>query len=76
VRYPKVDPNPQVKVGVVSPTGGKTVWADSIKEDQYFGLPYWKRWKQAAGSMDEPQTEQFKNLGSGSFQRNENLIPE
>lgn len=44
VRYPKVgDPNPQVKVGVVSPTGGKTVWAEfNPKEDQYFGLPYWK----------------------------------
>ena len=43
-RYPKVgDPNPEVKVGIVSPDGGKTVWADfNPKDDQYFGLPYWK----------------------------------
>lgn len=43
-RYPKVgDPNPSVKVGVVSATGGSTVWADfNEKDDQYFGMPYWK----------------------------------
>lgn len=43
-RYPKVgDPNPEVKVGVVSPDGGNTVWADfNAKDDQYFGMPYWK----------------------------------
>jgi dipeptidyl-peptidase-4 len=44
LRYPKVgDPNPEVKVGIVSPNGGGIVWADfNEKEDQYFGLPYWK----------------------------------
>lgn len=43
-RYPKAgDKNPEVKIGVVSPDGGKTVWADfNEKDDQYFGLPYWK----------------------------------
>lgn len=43
-RYPKVgDPNPEVKVGVVSPDGGNTVWADfNEKDDQYFGMPFWK----------------------------------
>lgn len=42
--YPKVgDPNPEVKVGIVSPDGGATVWADfNEKDDQYFGMPYWK----------------------------------
>lgn len=44
MRYPKVgDPNPTVKVGMVSPTGGSIVWADfNEADDQYFGLPYWK----------------------------------
>lgn len=43
VRYPKVgDPNPEVKVGIVEPAGGPTVWADfNEKDDQYFGVPYW-----------------------------------
>lgn len=43
-RYPKVgDPNPEVKVGIVSPDGGGTVWSDfNDKDDQYFGIPYWK----------------------------------
>lgn len=43
-RYPKVgDPNPEVKVGMVSPDGGNTVWADfNEKDDQYFGMPFWK----------------------------------
>jgi dipeptidyl-peptidase-4 len=43
-RYPKVgDHNPNVKVGLVSPNGGATVWADfNENDDQYFGLPYWK----------------------------------
>ena len=43
VRYPKVgDHNPEVKVGIVSPDGGNTAWADfNQKDDQYFGLPYW-----------------------------------
>jgi dipeptidyl-peptidase-4 len=44
IRYPKVgDPNPEVKVGVVSSNGGNIVWADfNEHDDQYFGLPYWK----------------------------------
>ncbi len=43
-RYPKVgDPNPEVKIGVVEPAGGNIVWADfNPKDDQYFGMPYWK----------------------------------
>lgn len=43
VRYPKVgDANPEVKVGIVSPDGGNTTWADfNPKDDQYFGMPYW-----------------------------------
>lgn len=44
MRYPKVgDKNPVVKVGMVSPTGGNITWADfNEKDDQYFGMPYWK----------------------------------
>lgn len=43
-RYPKAgDPNPSVKVGMVSPEGGQVVWSDfDEKVDQYFGLPYWR----------------------------------
>jgi dipeptidyl-peptidase-4 len=43
-RYPKVgDPNPEVKIGITSPDGGNITWADfNPKDDQYFGLPYWK----------------------------------
>ena len=43
-RYPKAgDRNPEVKVGVVHSDGGATVWADfNEKDDQYFGMPYWK----------------------------------
>lgn len=44
VRYPKVgDKNPEVRVGMVAPTGGKVVWADfNPEDDQYFGQPLWK----------------------------------
>lgn len=43
-RYPKVgDPSPEVKIGIISPDGGNTIWADfNAKDDQYFGMPYWK----------------------------------
>jgi len=43
-RYPKVgDPNPEVKVGIAEPENTKIVWAAfNEKDDQYFGLPYWK----------------------------------
>ena len=43
-RYPKVgDPNPSVKVGIVSPDGGEVVWTKiNEQDDQYFGMPYWK----------------------------------
>ena len=42
-RYPKAgDPNPKVKVGMVSADGGPVVWADFDENaDQYFGLPFW-----------------------------------
>lgn len=42
-RYPKAgDKNPEVKIGMVNPDGGKTVWADfNEKDDQYFGWPTW-----------------------------------
>ena len=46
LRYPKVgDKNPQVKIGIVIPEarGGDILWAEfNPKEDQYFGMPYWK----------------------------------
>ena len=44
IRYPKVgDPNPEIKVGIVAPTGGNITWSDfNEHDDQYFGLPYWK----------------------------------
>lgn len=44
MRYPKVgDKNPEVKVGITSADGGKIVWCDfNEKDDQYFGMPYWK----------------------------------
>jgi dipeptidyl-peptidase 4 len=43
-RYPKVgDPNPEIKVGMVGPDGGATVWCDfDPQADQYFGMPFWK----------------------------------
>lgn len=42
-RYPKSgDPNPEAKVGFVSPDGGATTWADfKEKDEQYFGWPKW-----------------------------------
>ncbi len=42
-RYPKSgDPNPEAKIGFVSPEGGKVIWADfNEKEEQYFGWPEW-----------------------------------
>jgi dipeptidyl-peptidase-4 len=42
-RYPKSgDPNPTVRIGIISPDGGNLHWADfNEKDDQYFGLPYW-----------------------------------
>ncbi|HSN59831.1 MAG TPA: DPP IV N-terminal domain-containing protein, partial [Ferruginibacter sp.] len=44
MRYPKVgDKNPEVKVGIVKPDGGNTTWSDfNEKDDQYFGMPFWK----------------------------------
>ncbi len=44
LHYPKVgDKNPEVKVGIVSPAGGATTWVSiNEKDDQYFGMPYWK----------------------------------
>ena len=42
--YPKVgDPNPSVKIGIISPKGGSAVWTKiNEQQDQYFGMPYWK----------------------------------
>ena len=42
-RYPKVgDKNPEVKVGIVNPSGGAVVFADfNANDDQYFGAPIW-----------------------------------
>ena len=44
LRYPKVgDKNPEIKVGIIKPEGGNVVWSDfNEKDDQYFGMPYWK----------------------------------
>ncbi len=44
-RYPKAgDPNPFVKLGVVSATGGKIVWADiEERADHYVAWPIWFR---------------------------------
>lgn len=44
LRYPKPgDKNPEVRVGVVPTSGGKIIFADfNEKDDQYFGVPYWK----------------------------------
>jgi len=44
MRYPKVgDKNPEVKVGIVQPEGGNTIWSDfNEKDDQYYGMPFWK----------------------------------
>lgn len=42
-RYPKSgDPNPEAKIGFVSPDGGATTWADfNEKDEQYFAWPEW-----------------------------------
>ena len=42
--YPKVgDPNPSVKIVIISPKGGSAVWTKiNEQQDQYFGMPYWK----------------------------------
>jgi dipeptidyl-peptidase-4 len=42
-RYPKAgDPNPEVRIGIVSASGGAVVWSDfNGKADQYFGKPFW-----------------------------------
>ena len=44
MRYPKVgDPNPAVKMGVVSVTGGPAVFAKvNTNTDDYWGAAYWK----------------------------------
>ena len=41
--YPKAgETNPEVRIGIVTVSDGKTVWADfDEKEDQYFGIPFW-----------------------------------
>jgi dipeptidyl-peptidase-4 len=41
--YPEPgDPNPEVRVGIVSVHDGGVMWADfNEKADQYFGMPFW-----------------------------------
>jgi len=43
-RYPKAgDPNPEVRIGIAGAEGQQVQWADfNEKDDQYFGMPYWK----------------------------------
>ncbi len=72
-RYPKAgDKNPEVKVGVVNPEGGATVWADfNEKDDQYFGMPYWKPDGSALWIQWMPRTQDNlkvyeMNLANGS----------
>jgi dipeptidyl-peptidase 4 len=72
-RYPKAgDKNPEVKVGVVNADGGNTIWADfNEKDDQYFGLPYWKPdgsalWIQWAPRSQENLKIYEMNLTDGS----------
>jgi dipeptidyl-peptidase-4 len=42
-RYPEPgDPNPEVRIGIVSVNDGGVVWADFNEQaDQYFGMPFW-----------------------------------
>ncbi len=44
LRYPKVgDKNPEIKIGIAHLNDNKITWADfNQKDDQYFGMPYWK----------------------------------
>lgn len=72
-RYPKAgDKNPEVKVGVVKPDGGTTVWAAfNEKDDQYFGMPYWKPDASALWIQWMPRTQDNlkvyeMNLADGS----------
>lgn len=43
-RYPKVgDKNPEIQIGIVNMSDRQIAWADfNEKDDQYFGMPYWK----------------------------------
>lgn len=45
IRYPKAgDKNPEVKIGIVHLDNNKITWADfNEKDDQYFGMPVWKK---------------------------------
>jgi dipeptidyl-peptidase 4 len=64
-RYPKAgDKNPEVKVGVVAPDGGATVWADfNQKDDQYFGMPLVEtRWQCTVDPMDATYTGQPESI--------------
>jgi dipeptidyl-peptidase-4 len=72
-RYPKAgDKNPEVKIGVVHPDGGSTVWASfNEKDDQYFGMPYWKPDGSALWIQWMPRTQDNlkvyeMNLANGS----------
>lgn len=72
-RYPKAgDKNPEVKVGVVPAEGGNTVWADfNEKDDQYFGMPWWRPDGQGLWIQWMPRTQDHyviyeMNLASGA----------
>src|SRR5690606_12381705 len=45
LRYPKSgDKNPEIKIGIVNVGSKKITWADfNEKDDQYFGMPVWKK---------------------------------
>jgi len=71
-RYPKAgDKNPEVKVGVIGADGGTVVWADfNEKDDQYFGMPWWRPDGQGLWIQWMPRTQDYyviyeMNLATG-----------
>jgi dipeptidyl-peptidase 4 len=74
-RYPKVgDKNPEVKLGFVAVTGGKTTWANfNEKTDQYFGWPKWTPNSQSLVTPWMPRSQDslvlyYVNPSTGSAQ--------
>lgn len=59
IRYPKAgDKNPEVKIGIAHTNNGAITWADfNPKEDQYFGMPTWKK----DGSLLQPWLNRDQN---------------
>ena len=73
LRYPKPgNPIPEVKTGIVSPEGGKIVWAEvDMKAPFYFALPYWRPdsetlWLQCANRNQNHLQILETNLRNGS----------